>query len=444
MKKSKIYSQLELKKIKPGDKVRILKEGKTYEGLLMPRIELGDPECIILKLANGYNIGIDSKEAKVEKLESGKTTLKETLKPLKTDPGKQTVSILSCGGTIVSKIEYKTGGVFPSFEQSEIVKSFPKVQEIVNLKTKKLFDLLSEDMTPEHWKVIAKETADQINSGSAGIVLMHGTDTMHYTSAALSFMLQDLPVPVVLVGAQRSSDRGSSDNYQNLLCAIRTATSDIAEVSICMHANSSDDFCFVHQGTKARKMHTSRRDAFRSINALPFAKVWENGKIEYLRTDYNKRSNKKVKPDLKVNPNVCLVQIHPGIKPEFIKSLSKFYDGVVLTATGIGNVPANPFGDKFAKSIIPAVKSLIDSGVPVVIAPQTIYGRIQTHIYTAGILLEETGAIGNYCDWTPETAFVKLMFALGHSRDLTEIKKIMLTNIAGEITERSLPETFLY
>ncbi len=441
----KLETELVKKKINVGDRVSLNKSGTRYEGILMPRIELGDPNCLIIKLDNGYNIGLEASAIKIEKLKSGDNSLekKQNIKNHK-DSKKPAVSILGCGGTIASRVEYKTGAVFPAFDESDILKIFPSLEEFANIKPRKLFDLLSEDMHAAHWEIIAKEVVEEIKSGSQGVVLMHGTDTMHYTSAALSFMLQNLPVPVVLVGAQRSSDRGSSDNLQNLTCAAKTALSDIAEVSICMHANTSDDYCFVHQGTKVRKMHTSRRDAFRSINVLPFAKIWPEGKIEYLRKDYNKRNSGKLKLDTKLNENVCLIQTHPAIKPEFIQSLSKFYDGVVFTVTGLGNAPANPFGDKLAKSVIPAIKSLVDSGVPVVTAPQTIYGRIQSNVYTAGRMLEEAGAIGNYCDWTPETALVKLMWVLGHTKDMQEIKKMMLTNIAGEITERSLPETFLY
>ncbi|HLD56996.1 MAG TPA: Glu-tRNA(Gln) amidotransferase subunit GatD, partial [archaeon] len=418
----KLDTELSKQKIKVGDRISVSKEGKVYEGILMPRIELGDPNCLIIKLNNGYNVGVEFSGAKLEKILVAEKGFLPTDKKTKysQDPKKPTLSLLGCGGTIASRVEYKTGAVFPAFDQSDILKIFPSLEGFANIKPRKLFDLLSEDMHASHWKIIAEQAAEEIKSGSEGVVLMHGTDTMHYTSAALSFMLQNLPVPVVLVGAQRSSDRGSSDNLQNLMCAARTALSDIAEVSICMHATTNDDYCFVHQGTKVRKMHTSRRDAFRSINVLPFAKVWQDGKIEYLRKNYSKRNSQKLNLDTKLNENVCLIQTHPAIKPEFVSSLSKFYDGVVISTTGLGNVPANPFGDKFAKSIIPAIKSLVDSGIPVVMAPQTIYGRIQSNVYTAGRMLEEAGAIGNYCDWTPETALVKLMFVLGHTKDMQE------------------------
>ena len=439
---------LKRKGIKIGDRIRIKKGKESYEGILMPRIELGDNSCLVIKLDNGYNIGIKFDESvKIELLKKGKgIKFKPSKLKVKKDCSKPTVSILGCGGTIASRVEYKTGAVFPAFSPSDLLLSFPELKGLANVEGRKLFDLLSEDMTPYHWQIIAKEVAKEIKKGIDGIVLTHGTDTMHYTSAALSFMLQNLPVPVVLTGAQRSSDRGSSDNEMNLLSSVLVAVkSDIAEVVICMHGSSSDDFCYVHSGVKCRKMHTSRRDTFRSINVLPFAKVWHKEKrIEYLRNDFKKRDRKrKVKLDTKINPNVGLIYIHPGIKPRFVESLKNFYDGIVIAGTGLGHVPTNPFKDKFTKSLIPALKSLIDSGIPVIMAPQTIYGRLNINVYTAGRLLKEIGVIGHNCDWLPEVALVKLMWILGKTKDMKKIKEMMLENIVGEISERSEFEGFL-
>jgi glutamyl-tRNA(Gln) amidotransferase subunit D len=406
----------------------------------MPRIELGDSSSLLLKLPNGYNIGIKhEKGIAIKLLERGKPIrFKPAEVAIKKDPTKPTVSILGCGGTIASRIEYTTGAVFPAFSPADLILSFPELKDIANIKGKKLFDLLSEDMTPSHWQIIAKEVEKEIKSGVDGIILMHGTDTMHFTSAALSFMIQNLPIPVVLVGAQRSSDRGSSDNLVNLVCATVAATSDIAEVSVCMHGSSSDDFCYLHQGTKVRKLHSSKRDAFQSVNVSPYAKIlYPEKRIEYIRTDYNKRDSKTVKIDDKINPNVGLVYVYPGIKPEFVDSLSKFYEGVVIAGTGLGHVPTNPSNDKFTKSLIPSIKNLIASGISVVIAPQTIFGRINMNVYTAGRLLDETEVIGNGCDWLPETALVKLMWVLGHTKDMNKVREMMLTNISGEISKRS-------
>lgn len=441
-----MYSQeiellLKSKKIKIGDKISVTKGKLQYVGILMPRIELGDASSLVIKLPNGYNIGIKyGKDVKIRRVEKGKPVRFSPSKVIpRKDQSKPVISILGCGGTIASRIEYKTGAVFPAFSPADLFLSFPELKDIANIKGRKLFDLLSEDITSEHWKIIAQEVVKEINSGSNGVVLMHGTDTMHYTAAALSFMLRDLPVPVILLGAQRSSDRGSSDNLVNLVSAVVAASySDIAEVSVCMHGSMSDDFCYLHQGTKTRKLHSSRRDAFQSINVLPFAKItYPDKKIEYLRDDYKKRDSRKVKLDDKINPNVALVYVYPGIKPEFIDSLRTF-DGVVLAVTGLGHVPSNPRDDKFTQSLIPSIKNLIASSIPVVIAPQTIYGRLNLNVYESGRMLNETGVIGNGCDWTPETALVKLMFVLGHTKDMNKIKEMMLTNYAGEINDRTI------
>lgn len=442
-----IEKLLKSKKIGVGDRVKIIKAKKTYEGLLMPRIELGDPSCLVIKLDNGYNIGIKfDRKTQVKLLKKGKPIrFKPVRVKITKDPMKPNVSILGCGGTIASRVEYITGAVSPVFSPGDLLLSFPELKEIANIQGRKLFDLFSEDMTTYHWQIIAREVVKEIKKKVDGIVLMHGTDTMHYTSAALSFMLQNLPVPVVLTGAQRSSDRGSSDNAMNLLSAVLTAgKSDIAEVTVCMHGSMSDDFCYIHSGVKVRKFHSSRRDAFQSVNVLPFAKVWYlERKIEYLREDFRKRGKRRVKLDDRISPNTGLIYIYPGIKPEFIESLSKLYEGIVIAGTGLGHVPTNPFNDKFAKSIIPALKSLIDSGIPVVIAPQTIFGRINMNVYTAGRLLNEIGVIGNGCDWLPETAWVKLAWVLGHTKNIGKIREMMLRNYVGEIFERTEIRGFL-
>lgn len=444
---AQIEKVLKSRKISVGDRVRVAKDKFVIEGTLLPRITLGDTSSIVVKQDNGYNVGIrHEKGIKIELVKHGRPIeIRHAAMEARKDSTKPLVSILGAGGTIASRVEYDTGAVFPEFSPGDLLRSFPQLKEIASIKGRELFRLFSEDMTPEHWRTIARETAKEIMSGAQGVVITHGTDTMNYTSAALSFMLQNLPVPVVVVGAQRSSDRGSSDNMMNLICAVQAAAhSNIAEVSACMHATSSDDFCYIHQGNKVRKLHTSRRDAFRSVNVLPFAKVWfAERKIEYLRDNYAKRADRKMRIDDKINPNVGLIQIHPGIKPEFIESTKKFFNGVVLAGTGLGHAPTNPSKEKFAKSTLPAIKSLIDSGIPVVIAPQTIYGRLNLNVYSAGRLLKQAGVIGDGADWLPETAMVKLMWVLGHTRDMEKVREMMMMNFAGELSKEIELGTFL-
>jgi len=423
----------------PGDMIAVAKAGERTEGLLMPRSSLGDRDCLVVKLKSGYNLGIDFAGAKVELVEKHKPGAARAGGEVVMEKGLPNISILGCGGTIASRVDYKIGAVFPATSPGELLTSFPEIRGLANFKARILFSLLSEDMTPAHWQAIAKEVAKEIEGGADGVILMHGTDAMGYTAAALSFMLRDLPVPVVMVGAQRSSDRGSSDNQMNMVCAALAAKSDIAEVMLCMHGTMNDDYCLLHQGTRVRKMHSSRRDAFRSVNAKPLAKIdYAAKKIEILRTDYRKR-DKKRKPvlDDKMNPNVGLIYSHPGMKPEFVKRLGELYEGIVIAGTGLGHVSTNPQGDKLSMPVIGAVKELIAKGIPVVMAPQTLYGRINMGVYSAGVLEKEAGIIGDYCDWLPETAMVKLMWVLGHTKEMKAVKEEMERNLAGEIGARS-------
>lgn len=407
-----------------GDRIRIQIENDVYEGILMPRACESDD--LVIKLDSGYNVGITSENAKIELLE------KEQKKSIKTEESYERgeIAILGCGGTILSKVDYNTGGAIWTSHPQDFVRAFPKIKEIASIHTKLLFQIASEDMRTEHWKLTAQAIMDEIKNGAIGVVIMHGTDTMAYTAAALSFALQNLPIPIVLVGAQRSSDRPSSDNETNLYNSILLAKSDIAHVGICMHAHTDDDYAYFHLGTKVRKMHTSRRDAFQSINTSPLAKVdYKTRKVEPLVYNYNKR-DKKREVDFQncFSENVGMLYIHPGISPKLIDKFAD-YDGLVIVGTGLGHAPTNLLNDKFAKTIVPNLKALIDSGVSVVMSSQTIYGRINMNVYSPGRVLQQIGIIGNGMDWTPETAYVKLCWVLGREKDPKKIKELMTKNI---------------
>lgn len=428
----KTSSLLKKAGIEVGDRVRVDASGETHEGILMPRA--GESDDIVLKLESGYNVGLSGEDLVISLVEKGAKKGEEKEEPHK----RGDVAILGCGGTISSKVEYKTGAVYPALTPKDIFNAFPKIKDMASVHTRLLFQLFSEDMSIGHWKLAAQAVRDEINDGAKGAVIMHGTDTMGYTSAALSFALQQLPIPVVLVGAQRSSDRPSSDNETNLYNSVLIAKSDIAHVGICMHGSSNDDFAYFHPGTKVRKMHSSRRDAFQSINCVPLAKAdYKSGKVEPLVPSYNKRDEKR-KLDLQdhFSENVGMLYIHPGINP---KSVDQFadYDGVVIVGTGLGHTPTNPFDNKLGKSIVPNLKALADSGVSLVMSTQTIYGRVNMDVYSSGRLLQDIGIIGNGADWTPETAYVKLCWVLGKEKDQKKVKALMMKNVAGEISERT-------
>lgn len=449
-----VQTVLEREKVKVAERIAVTKAGKTFEGLLMPRPEIGDPDSLVIKLDSGYNIGIRvEKGVKVEKsrhkepkavreeeeFELGKVGKK--LLTLKFDKRKPPVSLLSTGGTIASRVDYRTGGVTGAMKPEEILHNIPELANFVNVtRMHSVFNKMSEDMDPQDWIELAKAVYKELNSDTRGVVITHGTDTLHYTSAALSFFLKGLNKPVVLTGAQRSSDRGSSDAGMNILCSFHAANSDIAEVGVCMHGSMNDSCCLFTRGTKVRKMDAQRRDAFRPINDLPLARIRPDGTIENVKEDFNRRNGNKPGLDARFEEKVAMVKAYPGADPHIIDyHIKRGMKGIVVETTGLGHVPT------FArKSWIKTIAQAVKSGIPIVTAPQTLYGRINPNVYTnLRVLYHEAGAICGQ-DMLPETAFVKLGYVLAKTRKMEEIRKLMATNLAGEITERTLPQTFLY
>ena len=426
---------LESAGISIGDSVKIIKKDICYEGMILDRSEDADDKHVVLKLENGYNIGLEINNAEIELVKKGEKP-KIELKHLKIEKNlnKHDISIISTGGTVASVIDYKTGAVHPAFTADDLIRANPELMEHANIKGNAVLNILSENMKPEYWVKSARAVADEINDGSQGVVVAHGTDTMHYTAAALSFIL-DTPVPVVITGAQRSSDRPSSDAFLNLLNSVTAAKSDIAEVMVCMHATENDSFCLLHQGTKVRKMHSTRRDAFRSINVSPIAKV-QNGSVRILDKEmkYNKRNETELKLHDSIEPNVAFIKSYPGISGELIDyHVDKGYKGILLEGTGLGHCPEN---------IVPSLERAKDSGIPVVMTSQCLYGEVNMHVYSTGRKLISAGVI-SAGDILPETAFVKLIWTLGQTDDIKEIKNIMKTNIAGEIQDKLSLKYFL-
>src|SRR3989338_954468 len=423
--------------MKSGDHVKIVTRDDSYEGVLMPEEE----GFYVVKLENGYNIGVDKKRVKNLVLLGEKQLAKSSeSKKLEQKKDLPKISILHTGGTIASKVDYETGGVISRFTPEELIDMFPEIKNIAQLSSRLVRNMWSEDIRFAHYNILAKEVEKEIKSGATGVIITHGTDTLHCTSAALSFALQNLPVPVIVVGSQRSSDRPSSDAAMNLICAATfIANTDLAEVVICMHENTDDNTCVVLQGTKCRKMHSSRRDAFKPINSLPFAKIsFESRKIDFLRTDYKKKSSSKLKLMLfDEKLKVGLLKTHINMfASEF--DAYKDFDGLILEGTGIaGNPPINEI-DEFTKEhtkISKSIKKLVDKGVVIAAATQTIYGSINMNVYTTGRKMQELGIIGNYHDMHPETAFIKLAWLLSNFKK-KEIKELFSKNLVGEISER--------
>ncbi|MDD3399338.1 MAG: Glu-tRNA(Gln) amidotransferase subunit GatD [Candidatus Methanomethylophilaceae archaeon] len=292
-----------------GARLSVTVGGLVYEGTLMPHHQFSDPDVIVLKMKSGYNVGIrvgqenelivierPSKAARPQRDAQRKEGLKDLV-------------LIGTGGTIASYVDYRTGAVHPALSTSDMVNAVPEIGEEANIRAKVLFSIFSENMSVQHWQELAEATADELNSGVEGVIIPHGTDTMGYTAAALSFMLGDINRPVTLVGAQRSSDRPSSDASSNLLAAARYCVrSDAAEVGVLMHDTPSDDHFALHRGTRVRKMHTSRRDAFQSINSPPLASLDAEGSIQFNIDDYRRKGQRRVQARTGMDTEVALLQ----------------------------------------------------------------------------------------------------------------------------------------
>ncbi len=405
----------------PYDKVRVERKGIVYEGTLMPS-QTGN---IVLKMKNGYNIGISGADVTLLEKKEEKKSYQEPFRVEKKKKEKlPNISILSTGGTIASKIDYRTGAVTSQFSAEDILRAIPELEEMANFNCRMIYSILSENMRPSYWVELARAVHEEIKNGADGIIITHGTDTMMYTAAALSFMVET-PVPIVLVGSQRSADRPSSDNAMNAICAATVAASDIAEVCVVMHGGTSDDFCYIHRGTKVRKMHTSRRDAFQSVNSRPIGRVEYPSREIKILSSHVKRGEKKLTLHDRLEPKCALIKYATGASSEsLLFHLGSGYRGIVIEGTGLGHV---------STEWIPLIKTATDGRIPVVMASQCINGRVCDRVYDTGRDILRAGAIEGE-DMLPEVAFVKLMWALGQAPDIEKVKDIMRTCIAGEIT----------
>ncbi|MBS3172041.1 Glu-tRNA(Gln) amidotransferase subunit GatD [Candidatus Woesearchaeota archaeon] len=403
-----------------GDYIEVRTDSEVFKGTLMPD-SLSNK--LILKLDSGYNIGIDKKKIKEKKVI--KEMVQKERRPNKIKFSKElpTILILHTGGTIASKVSYKTGGVIAKFSPEEILELFPEISNIANIKTKLISNIFSEDMGFKDYNKLVLQIKRECKNVE-GIIITHGTDTMHYTSAALSFMLENLGFPVILVGSQRSSDRGSSDAALNLVCAAQfIVKSNYAGVAICMHSSMNDDNCYILPGLKVKKLHSSRRDAFQTVNSKPIATVNFNGEIKYISHDFMRKDKSKelVVNLLSKNLKIGILKVHPNMHYSEI-SKYKTFDGLIIEGTGLGHVPINE-----NVKVYNALKSL---NIPIVMTSQTVFGRVNLNVYSTGRKLQEFVLSGS--DMTSETAFVKLAWLLSNKKDV----KLISSNLKGEINER--------
>jgi len=405
------------------DSVKI-KGDLDYSGIIMPRYEHGDDIHIVLKLNNGYNIGLElEKIKKIEKIESSKKIIEKN-QTARNNPSLPNILLLSTGGTIASKVDYRTGAVTPILSAEELNSSVPELSEIANIDTKVLFSEYSENIMPNHWLEIANQLVEYSSSNYSGIMIAHGTDTMHYTSSFLSFALAGYPIPVVLVGSQRSSDRASSDAALNLIGAAKFIVEcKKTGIYIVMHNDESDSSIACHFGTRVRKNHTSKRSAFQTIGDVP-SHIITNDKIQN-NTKKNYFNVNKFNPKIKLDTKVALVKYYPGYDPNILgKMIEMGFKAIIFEGTGLGHI---------GKSMYENVKKAHEKGIFLGMTSQCIDGRVNMAVYESGRDLLDLGIIPLE-NMIPEVALVKTMWALGQTQNNEEIKKILLENIASEIS----------
>ena len=426
---------LEANKIEIWDIIHIKTSKTNYEGIVLPRSEYSAPNFINLKLENNYNIGINVSDIQeIKKIGKREAVYKIPEKEFPHNENLPNVTLLGTGGTVASRLDYTTGAVIPSFTPGELFSSVPELAEICNLDCEMVFEILSENMKYEYWQKLAEKIEEAANSGVEGIMIGHGTDTMSFTSAALSFMLKDLSIPVVLVGSQRSSDRPSSDAALNLINAAVVAGSDIAEVVVSMLGSKSHDYGLIHRGTLVRKMHSSVRDTFRTIDNIPLGMV-RNRNIKMFTQDYRRRKKSKTIALTTFEKKVALIYSYPDIDNEVIDFyVDKGYKGIVFAGTGLGHLPT---------TLYDSIDRATQEGMTILMTTQTLHGFVGMNVYSTGRELQSFGVIPGR-NLLPEVGYVKLGWVLGQTSDPEEIKKLLLQNIAGEFIERELPIAFNY
>jgi len=377
----------------------------------------------VVKLKSGYNIGVPPSSCTCHAKAQPQPVSR--CKGVAQDPHLTELAIISTGGTIASRIDYRTGAVTSQFDAEDILTAIPDLANVGRYRARQLYTILSENMTPAIWQELARAVFEEIRGGVSGVIITHGTDTMAYSSSALSFMLKT-PVPVIFVGSQRSADRPSSDNAMNAVCAATAATSDLGEVAVVMHATTNDDRCAVHRGTRVRKMHTSRRDAFASIGIPPLGYVAYPSREVTLSPDAIRRGARKPALCDRLEEHCGLVQFYPGMGEKVIRAFSG-YKGLVLAGTGLGHT---------STSLIPAIRELIREGTLVVMTSQCLNGRVCDRVYDTGRDLLKAGVVEGG-DMLPETALTKLMWVLGNATDADRAAALMQEDLAGECNRRS-------
>lgn len=283
----------------------------------------------------------------------------------------------------------------------------------------------SVNMLPADWQAVARAAHEAIGDGAAGVIILHGTDTMAYTAAALSFMLGSLTVPVVLTGSMRPGGAPDSDATSNLRHAVTVAArGDFGEVCVVFTGDTRREHGVILRGNRTRKAHADALEAFASPNYLPLGHV-DGDEISYgpgARLPRGGRGGAGFSPEL--NSTVCLIRYHPGCTTGFVAAALAEADGVVIEGTGLGHLPTDG-------GLLETVRRW---GKPAVLVSACWQGGVRLGLYDIDQAILTVPNIIPGHDLTPEAAVVKLMWVLGRDQALERVRARMWNSAAGDIT----------
>ena len=415
----------------PGTPIRLVV--KTWAGLdehvgvALPSAGQG---LVTIKLVNGYNLSFPSSYVEEFKVMGEMPEPQEVVpEPIKQDESLPLVHLIHTGGTIASKVDYSTGAVTARFEPSELLEAVPELRSIARIRAVKLGNMWSDDIRPRHWNRMLKATEEAFAEGAVGVVITHGTDTLHLSAAAMSYGWSGSggrpPGRIVLTGSQRSPDRGSSDAPENLISAVYWAANGPEPTGyrdssvVVTHATSSDGSCTVLPGCACRKYHSSRRDAFKSINQDPLAYVEfgaEGPRIVMEELDPHDARPEAISPAM-FDDSIRIAQfVSDGhLHSDIVNSAIELgYDALLFHGTGLGHLPiSDPQEDSPENTKLRLLlEDYCEEGGIAVVVAQTVYGPVHLDVYSKGRVQQSIGMIGNGSLCPPGSALVKLHFLL--------------------------------
>ena len=323
--------------------------------------------------------------------------------------------LIATGGTIASKSS--GDGLTPGITSEELLACVPEAAEICRITAHQIFNLDSTNLQPKHWLEIAG-FIHRCYAQYDGFVITHGTDTMAYTAAALSYLIQNSPKPITITGSQKSIYAQDSDARRNLLDALRYASYEKAHgVTVVFDGK-------VIIGTRARKLRTRSFNAFSSIDYPELAVIREGQIIPYIET---------AKPDSPIfysslNPRVFVLRLIPGQEPDIFDYLAQYYDALVVEGFGMGGIPFYENGELLA-----ALKRFTESGHILVMTTQVPHEGSDLSVYRVGIQVRNEMQMIEAHTMTIEAIVTKLMWALGQSIDADKVKSLFCLPVAKDL-----------